>query len=127
MRKTKGLRIAYDTQDTLYETLTRLRAEFAQPTHPKLSTADTHAIDELAQAICAVQERIRIHRGRPLPGTVGRVKPKVKGSAGKVAGRVPGGSGSAPARAGGDGTPGEMDGGLVEGEATSGTGPEPIE
>lgn len=66
MKVSKGLTQAYQMQDLAFDAAMRLRAELAgQP-----MTKDTvQSIAALTRAWCDAQERIRIHRGKPLPGS----------------------------------------------------------
>lgn len=68
MRKTKGLKQAYEVQDLAFNALMRVKQEL-ELNPDQLSRDSINAITSLTRAWCDAQERIRIHRGKPLPGS----------------------------------------------------------
>ncbi len=61
----KGLRQAYDAQDIAAQAVKNF-----QPRIKRMSDSKAIALAQLILALDKIQERIRIHRGRPLPGTL---------------------------------------------------------
>jgi hypothetical protein len=75
MRLTKGLKQAYDMQDVAYDTAMALRKKVSDPETGNVNVnvidKDTaNAIATLIKAWDTAQDRVRIHRGRPLPGVL---------------------------------------------------------
>ena len=76
MRIGKAHRQAYTAHDIAFAALTQFWESLPRgPQGPKLSREDALALCELSRTLEAWQERIRIHRRQPLPGTA---KPKSK-------------------------------------------------
>ena len=75
MKISKGLKQAYDLQDFTFSALVALRDSLSQEGKLKVSREDATAIGNLIRAWEACQERVRIHRGKPLPGSL-RPEPK---------------------------------------------------
>ena len=67
MRTTKGLKQAYDVQDFAHECIMRVKRQVEQD--EQLTKDSIASIAALTRAWCDAQERIRIHRGKPLPGS----------------------------------------------------------
>lgn len=66
----RGLKQAYDAQDLAFATLCEYRATIAPNGKPhKLSSEEANTLANLVNAFLACQERVRIHRRVPLPGT----------------------------------------------------------
>ena len=71
MRKSKGLSQAYDLQDFAYSALMSLREKLRSPTGSlDITRDDAQAIAQLIKSWETAQDRIRIHRGKPLPGSL---------------------------------------------------------
>jgi hypothetical protein len=79
MKISKGLRQAYDLQDFTYEAALALRASLhsaAQLRKGKdkgkvhITRDDAAAISALVKAWESCQERVRIHRNKPMPGVL---------------------------------------------------------
>ena len=72
MSKSKGLIQAYEMQDLAYEAAQAYRQNL--PSGPDgikvISKDDAAIIAGLIRAWDTAQERIRIHRGKPLPGSM---------------------------------------------------------
>lgn len=70
MKIARGLRQAYDAQDLAFATLLEYRATIAPNGKPhKLTSEEANTLANLVNAFLACQERVRIHRNKPLPGT----------------------------------------------------------
>jgi hypothetical protein len=68
MRITKGMRQAYDAQDFAAESLRALREQLTNEDGTlTLTKDDCQAIATLINALDKAQDRVRIHRGKPLP------------------------------------------------------------
>lgn len=83
MRISKGLKQAYDLQDFTYEAALALRDRLrAKGERGKLYVGreDAQAVGSLVKAWESCQERIRIHRNKPMPGVLRPDKPKPKNS-----------------------------------------------
>ncbi len=80
----RGLDHAYRAEELAYSTLCEFRAAIAPNGQPrKLSREDADTLANLVNAWVACQERIRLHRRVPLPGTA---RPKAtRNTAGKRA------------------------------------------
>lgn len=70
MRVSKGLKQAYDVQDFAYAALMALRGTLSKDGSLAITRDDATAIGQLVCSWEAAQERIRIHRGKPLPGSL---------------------------------------------------------
>jgi hypothetical protein len=69
-RISKGLKQAYELQDFTFEAAMALKAELAgESGKMKIAREDAAAIASLVKSWEACQERIRIHRGKPMPGS----------------------------------------------------------
>ncbi len=91
MKLGKLHRQAYAAYDLAFSTLASYANQLSPQNHPaKLSTAEIEALTQLSLAVEAWQERIRIHRGKPLPGTLGVVRKVSKPLANAVRKRVSG-------------------------------------
>ena len=65
----KQLRLAYASQDITADALSRFHQSL--PANPKLFTPEqAQALASLMSAFALAQERVRICRGTPLPGTM---------------------------------------------------------
>jgi hypothetical protein len=68
MRITKGMRQAYDAQDFAAESLRALREQLTNEDGTlTLTKDDCQSIATLINALDKAQDRVRIHRGKPLP------------------------------------------------------------
>jgi hypothetical protein len=68
MRITKGMRQAYDAQDLAAESLRALREQLTNEDGTlTLTKDDCQSIATLINALDKAQDRVRIHRGKPLP------------------------------------------------------------
>ena len=70
MKLSRGLRQAYDIQDLAYSAMMDLKQGLeagGSDTDQKLERAN--AISILTRSWATAQERIRIHKGKPLPGS----------------------------------------------------------
>lgn len=66
----RSLKQAYQAQDLAFATLCDYRAAIAPNGKPhKLSSEEANTLANLVNAFLACQERVRIHRRVPLPGT----------------------------------------------------------
>lgn len=79
MKISKGLKQAYDLQDFTYEAALALRASLLEKSSLRqgtqngkmhVSREDAAAIGSLVKAWESCQERIRIHRNKPMPGVL---------------------------------------------------------
>jgi hypothetical protein len=75
MKISKGLQQAYQVQDFTHSALMAMKEDLSKEGKLTLTRDDATAISHLVRAWQAAQERIRIHRNKPLPGTV---KPQAK-------------------------------------------------
>jgi hypothetical protein len=76
VRISKGLKQAYELQDFVFEAALALKASLRRHRRKLvISREDASAIGSLVKAWESCQERIRIHRGKPLPGVL-RPEPK---------------------------------------------------
>ena len=70
MKISKGLKQAYDLQDLAYDAAMSLRQSLTKEDGTlKITREDAQAIALVVKAWETGQERIRIHRDKPLPGT----------------------------------------------------------
>lgn len=76
MRISKGLKQAYDLQDFTYSAALALRDSLHTRGKLVISREDAAAIGSLVKAWESCQERIRIHRNKPMPGVLRPEKPK---------------------------------------------------
>jgi hypothetical protein len=76
MRISKGLKQAYDLQDFTYAAALALRDSHRKRGKLLISREDASAIGSLVKAWESCQERIRIHRNKPMPGVLRPEKPK---------------------------------------------------
>jgi hypothetical protein len=76
MRISKGLKQAYDLQDFTYAAALALRDQLRGTGKLVLTREDASAIGSLVKAWESCQERIRIHRNKPLPGVRRQEMPK---------------------------------------------------
>lgn len=75
---TKGLTQAYKAQDATYETLMRYVDQVSKA--GQVTPQDASAISTLVTALDRAMDRVRIHRGKPLPGVARQAGPRrVKG------------------------------------------------
>jgi len=76
----KGLIQAYEMQDFAFAAAMRLKEQLSNHDNPKqltnVSKEDAQSIATLVKAWETAQERIRIHKGKPLPGSL--VHEKIK-------------------------------------------------
>ncbi len=76
----KGLDQAYRLQDFAFAAAMRLQAQLTNHEYPKqltnVSKEDAQSIATLIKAWETAQERIRIHKGKPLPGSLSHEKVK---------------------------------------------------
>ena len=79
MKISKGLKQAYDLQDFTYEATLALRDSLVEKSSLRqgkqkakmyVSREDASAIGSLVKAWESCQERIRIHRNKPMPGVL---------------------------------------------------------
>ena len=79
MKISKGLKQAYDLQDFTYAAALALRNSLRKKGNGRklvISREDASAIGSLVKAWESCQERIRIHRNKPMPGVLRPEKPK---------------------------------------------------
>jgi hypothetical protein len=79
MRISKGLKQAYDLQDFTYDAALALRSSLRKKGNGRklvITREDASAIGSLVKAWESCQERIRIHRNKPMPGVLRPEKPK---------------------------------------------------
>jgi hypothetical protein len=75
----KGLKQAYDLQDFTYSAILALKGSLTDEGGKlRVTRADASAIAQLSRAWEMTQERIRIHRNKPLPGSFKPEKPTPK-------------------------------------------------
>jgi hypothetical protein len=67
MRITKGMAQAYAAQDLAADALRALREQLTNEDGTSLTKDDCQAIATLINALDKAQDRVRIHRGKPLP------------------------------------------------------------
>jgi hypothetical protein len=74
----KGLKQAYDLQDFTYEAAMALKRSLRKGRKLIISREDASSIWSIVRAWESCQERIRIHRNKPMPGVLRpeRKKPK---------------------------------------------------
>ena len=77
MRITKGLKQAYDMQDFAFDSAMSLRQSLEKNGRIEVTREDAQAIAMLVRAWEQAQDRVRIHRNKPLPGSM-RPEPKRK-------------------------------------------------
>jgi hypothetical protein len=70
MRISKGLRQAYQLQDFVYEATLALKESRTFKEKLAINREDASAIASLIKAWESCQERIRIHRDKPMPGVL---------------------------------------------------------
>lgn len=70
MRISKGLRQAYQLQDFCYEAALALRDSLRKQGKLMIDREDASSIGSLVKAWESCQERIRIHRNKPMPGVL---------------------------------------------------------
>ena len=75
MRKSRGLSQAYDIQDFVYDALMRLKFQIGENVPDR---DQTQALGTLGKLWRDAQEQIRIHRGKPLPGSLTPGKTQAK-------------------------------------------------
>ena len=69
---------SYQVQELTFDCLMAMKAALTREGELKLSREDATAVAQLVRAWESAQERVRINRGRPLPGTLRpRAKEKV--------------------------------------------------
>lgn len=76
MKISKGLKQAYELQDFTHEAALALRDSLRHRGKLAISREDASAIGSLIKAWESCQERIRIHRNKPMPGVLRPEKPK---------------------------------------------------
>ena len=76
MRISKGLKQAYDLQDFTYAAALALRDSLRSRGKLVISRENATAIASLVKAWESCQERIRIHRNKPMPGVLRPENPK---------------------------------------------------
>ena len=68
MRPSKGLIQAYETQDFVFKSIMALKEQLSNEEGAlTLTREDSQAISTLVAAWDRAQDRVRIHRGKPLP------------------------------------------------------------
>lgn len=75
MKISKGLRQAYELQDFCHDAAMALRDSLRKGGRLVVGREDASAIGSLVKAWESCQERIRIHRNKPMPGVL-RPEPK---------------------------------------------------
>jgi hypothetical protein len=65
----KGLTQAYQLQDFTFQAVQALKETLVQNGKLVVTRDDAQAIGQLVRAWEIAQERVRIHRGKPLPGS----------------------------------------------------------
>jgi hypothetical protein len=75
----KGLQQAYDLQEFTFGAVLAFKESLSRDGKLKVSREDATAIGNLVRAWESCQERVRIHRGKPLPGSL-KPEPKPKKS-----------------------------------------------
>jgi len=70
MRVSRGLKQAYDLQNFTFDAAMALKESMTKDGKVVLTRDDATAIQRLVSAWEACQERVRIHRGKPLPGSL---------------------------------------------------------
>jgi hypothetical protein len=76
VRISKGLKQAYDLQDFTFAAALALRDSLRKRGRLVISREDASAIGSLVKAWESCQERIRIHRNKPMPGVLRPENPK---------------------------------------------------
>jgi len=66
----KGLKQAYALQDFTFGAVQAFQASLTKDGKLEVSRTDATAISSLVKAWEMCQERVRIHRGKPLPGSL---------------------------------------------------------
>ncbi len=69
MKISKGLTQAYQLQDFTFNATQALKESLLVNGKLVVTRDDAHAIGQLVRAWEIAQERVRIHRGKPLPGS----------------------------------------------------------
>lgn len=77
MHISKGLKQAYAMQDFAFDSAMSLREALSKGGRLNITREDSQAIAQLVKAWEIAQDRIRIHRNKPLPGVM-KPEPKRK-------------------------------------------------
>jgi hypothetical protein len=75
MGKSVGLKQAYDIQDLAYNALMAMKDQLNKGGKWTVTREDAQALAALVKAHDTAQDRIRIHRGKALPGSLRPEKP----------------------------------------------------
>ena len=70
MKISKGLKQAYELQDLTFNAALALKESLSADGRLSVTRDDASAIASLIKALDSCQERIRIHRNKPLPGSL---------------------------------------------------------
>ena len=74
-RISKGLKQAYELQDLTFQAAMSFKASLTgEDGKLKITREDAQSLAALAKTWEKCQDRIRVHRGRPMPGTIGPVE-----------------------------------------------------
>jgi len=77
-KRISGRAQSYQVQELTFDCLMAMKSALTREGELKLSREDATAVAQLVRAWESAQERVRINRGRPLPGTLRpRAKEKV--------------------------------------------------
>jgi len=74
-KRISGRAQSYQVQQLTFDCLMAMKESLAKEGEVKVTREDATAVAQLVRAWESAQERVRIHRGRPLPGTY---RPKAK-------------------------------------------------
>lgn len=74
-KRISGRAQSYQVQELTFDCLMAMKSALTREGELKLSREDATAVAQLVRAWESAQERVRINRGRPLPGTY---RPKAK-------------------------------------------------
>lgn len=89
MRKSKGLSQAYDAQNLCHEAILAWKREHTNEVGQiVLGESGSSQLSQLVKAFTEAQDRVRIHRNKPLPGSM-RPEPKRKQANATVISVVP--------------------------------------
>jgi hypothetical protein len=78
MKISKGLKQAYELQDFTHSATLALRDTLIRDGKLRVNREDAAAISSLVKAWELCQERIRIHRNKPMPGSLRPERPQKK-------------------------------------------------
>ena len=84
MKISKGLKQAYDLQDFAFACALALKNALTKDGKLTVSREDAVAVGRIVDGWAKCQERIRIHRGKPLPGSLRPGKRQVRRESGAI-------------------------------------------